>query len=40
MLLAPKEYDKVLKEVYGDYMKLPPKESRVPSHSDDIEVFS
>ena len=40
MLLAPREYDKVLKEVYGDYMKLPPKESRVPSHSDDIEVFS
>ncbi|MBQ8849455.1 MAG: LicD family protein [Clostridia bacterium] len=29
---APKEYDKWLTQVYGDYMKLPPKEKRVPHH--------
>ena len=28
MLLVPIEYDKILKSKYGDYMKLPPKESR------------
>ncbi|SFG34296.1 LicD family protein [Oribacterium sp. WCC10] len=30
---GPKEWDKVLKMLYGDYMKLPPVEKRVPSHS-------
>lgn len=39
MLLGPAEPEKVLKEIYGDYMKLPPEEERTPSHSDDIEVF-
>jgi len=39
MLMAPKEYDKVLKVIYGDYMTLPPEDQRVPSHSDDIEVY-
>ena len=39
MLLAPKGYDPVLREIYGDYMKLPPEEARVPSHSDGIEVW-
>ena len=39
MLMAPAGYDDVLKEIYGDYMQLPPIESRVPSHSDDIVVF-
>ena len=26
---APKNYDYYLKKIYGDYMKLPPKEKRV-----------
>lgn len=26
---VPNQYEKVLKQVYGDYMKLPPKENRV-----------
>lgn len=30
---AIKEYDKILKAVYGDYMKLPPENKRVPTHS-------
>lgn len=39
VLMAPKEYDAVLREIYGDYMQLPPEEKRIPSHSEDIEVF-
>lgn len=38
--MAPAGFHQVLTEVYGDYMKLPPKEERVPSHSSrDIKVF-
>ena len=29
---APKEYDKILRQLYGDYMKLPPVEKRVSNH--------
>lgn len=29
---APKEYDKVLTQLYGDYMQLPPLEQRVSQH--------
>lgn len=28
------DYDKMLRDYYGDYMKLPPKENQVPRHSD------
>ena len=40
MLMAPKAYDKVLREVYGDYMQLPPEDKRIPSHnSEALEIF-
>ncbi len=39
MLMAPAEYDKVLRVIYGDYTVLPPEDQRVPSHSDEIEVY-
>ena len=29
---CPKGYKEILTMVYGDYMKLPPEESRVPMH--------
>ncbi len=28
----PKKYDKILKNIYGDYMQLPPEEKRVMTH--------
>lgn len=41
MLSVPSDHDAVLREIYGDYMKLPPKEERLPSHhSEDIEIFT
>ncbi len=33
VLMAPKGWDPVLREVYGDYMTLPPEEKRAPAHS-------
>ena len=35
-LNAPKEYDKWLTQVYGEYMKLPPAEKHVTQHYTDI----
>lgn len=32
MLMLPEHYDSVLSQIYGDYMKLPPVEDRVPHH--------
>ena len=28
----PDHYDSILKKIYGDYMKLPPKEQQIPHH--------
>ena len=36
---APKEYEKWLNQVYGDYMKLPPQEKRVTHHITDVIDF-
>lgn len=33
---APIGYDRVLKDTYGDYMKLPPKEKQVAHHFSDV----
>lgn len=34
-VLLPIQYDKMLKKIYGDYMKLPPMEKRKSGHSSD-----
>ncbi|HJG82820.1 MAG TPA: LicD family protein [Lacrimispora saccharolytica] len=40
VLMAPKGYNHVLTWIYGDYMKLPPKEKQVPAHSSiEIEIL-
>lgn len=32
MFRVPNNFDRILKQIYGDYMKLPPKEKRNPKH--------
>lgn len=32
----PENYDEILKTVYGNYMKLPPKEEQEPHHINDV----
>lgn len=32
-LKVPKDYDTVLKKIYGDYMQLPPKEKQIAQHN-------
>ncbi len=34
VLMAPRNWDQVLKQIYGDYMTPPPEEKRVPTHTD------
>lgn len=39
-LMVPKGWHQILTEVYGDYMRLPPPEKRVPTHSSmEIEIY-
>ena len=39
-LSIPESYEEILRTVYGDYMKLPPKSQRVATHGSlDIEVY-
>lgn len=33
VLMAPANWEQVLKQIYGDYMQLPPRKKRVPTHS-------
>ena len=35
-VMVPKEYDKWLTRVYGDYLKLPPLEKRISHHQSDL----
>lgn len=40
VLMAPKNWHEVLTWIYGDYMKLPPKDQRIPAHSTmQIQVY-
>jgi len=39
-LMAPREWHRVLTEIYGDYMQLPPPDQRRPTHTSmQIEVY-
>lgn len=35
-VVIPKEYDKYLTQMYGDYMQLPPEEKRVSHHYNEV----
>ena len=32
-IMSVKDYDKYLRQIFGDYMKLPPKDQQVPKHN-------
>ena len=36
MLRAPVGYDKILRSMYGDYMKMPPKDKQVTHHTNTV----
>lgn len=39
-LMIPKGWHQILKEVYGNYMEMPPEDKRVPTHSSQqIRIF-
>ncbi len=38
-LMVIKEYDKVLRMLYGDYMQLPPEEDQIPKQADYIDFY-
>ena len=39
-LFIPAGWEPYLKQVYGNYMKLPPREKQVPEHSDmEIKIY-
>ena len=38
-LMAVKEYDKLLRLLYGDYMQLPPEEDQIPKQRSYIEFY-
>ena len=35
----PVGYDRILRNIYGDYMELPPKEKRIPKDSKFIKFY-
>ncbi len=37
-LMIIKEYDKYLTNIFGDYMKMPPKEKQVPGHFEILDL--
>ena len=37
--MAPDNPDELLKTIYGDYMKLPPKDKQVSHHTYDVEIL-
>ena len=37
-LYIPEKYDQYLKVMYGDYMKLPKEQNRVPEHAKRVNI--
>ena len=36
--IIPKGYDRILRDYYGDYMQLPPKDKQLPRHGIEIRI--